>query len=265
MVELTALQWLAISILFIWSGFVRSGLGFGGTVLSLPLMLLVVNDPLLFLPVTAVQVVIFAGLELVSQAAKPRPQLSSNKPQLSQQSSAVDWGYLRKAMLIMIVPKLVGVVGLITLNPQFMSGMIFVIVALYSLTYLFNKPFQSNSPILDSLFLVLGAYTSGVSLVGAPLIIAVFASHVAASQLRATLFALWLILVAIKLVAFVIASVDMQWLMQLYMLPAAAIGHWLGLRFHTSIMRLDQKRFYQILGAVLLLMSLFGGYQLVVQ
>ena len=225
--------------------------------LSLPLMLLVVNDPLLFLPVTAVQVVIFAGLELVNQTYRHRP----HQP---DQSSAVDWRYLRKAMLIMIVPKLVGVVGLITLDPRFMSGMIFVIVAFYSLTYLFNRPFQSKSSLVDGVFLVLGAYTSGVSLVGAPLIIAVFATHVAASQLRVTLFALWLILVAIKLVAFVLASVDMQWLMQVYMLPAAALGHWLGLRFHTSIMRLNQKLFYQILGIVLLLMSLFGAYQLVV-
>ncbi|MFK7862332.1 MAG: hypothetical protein AB8B64_26225 [Granulosicoccus sp.] len=38
---------LAIAAGFDWSGFVRSGLGFGGAALTLPLLLLVHNDVLL--------------------------------------------------------------------------------------------------------------------------------------------------------------------------------------------------------------------------
>ena len=54
----------------------------------------------------------------------------------------------------------------------------------YSLTYIFNKPFRSNNKYIDALFLVLGAYISGTSLIGAPLIIAVFANHVDRRKLR---------------------------------------------------------------------------------
>ena len=42
-------QLLAIALLFVWSGFVRSGLGFGGAVLTLPFLLMVYNAPLVFL------------------------------------------------------------------------------------------------------------------------------------------------------------------------------------------------------------------------
>ncbi|HBO13697.1 MAG TPA: permease, partial [Halieaceae bacterium] len=36
MADLAAWQYAAIAVLFVWSGFVRSGLGFGGAVLTLP-------------------------------------------------------------------------------------------------------------------------------------------------------------------------------------------------------------------------------------
>jgi len=48
-------QMLLVGACFIWSGFVRSGLGFGGTALSLPLLLIFVNDPLIFLPAICFQ------------------------------------------------------------------------------------------------------------------------------------------------------------------------------------------------------------------
>ncbi len=43
-------QLIAIGACFIWSGFVRSGLGFGGAALTLPMLLIIHNDPLLYLP-----------------------------------------------------------------------------------------------------------------------------------------------------------------------------------------------------------------------
>ena len=48
--DLALYQYMLIGLIFIWSGIVRSGLGFGGAVLSLPFLLLVHNDPLVFLP-----------------------------------------------------------------------------------------------------------------------------------------------------------------------------------------------------------------------
>lgn len=105
---------------------------------------------------------------------------------------------------------------------------------------------------------MLGAYISGTSLIGAPLIIAVFATHVAKEKLRDTLFVLWFILVAIKMTAFVYAGVDLQWLHHLWLLPAAAVGHVLGLRFHARLVSGDVRVFYRWLGAVLMAISLFG-------
>jgi hypothetical protein len=40
-----------VSLIFMWAGFVRTGLGFGGAALGLPLMLLVGASPVYWLPV----------------------------------------------------------------------------------------------------------------------------------------------------------------------------------------------------------------------
>jgi uncharacterized membrane protein YfcA len=50
MTELSFIQLVAIAIIFAWSGFVRSGIGFGGALFTLPFLLLVLDDPLVFLP-----------------------------------------------------------------------------------------------------------------------------------------------------------------------------------------------------------------------
>src|SRR5690554_2928346 len=92
-------------------------------------------------------------------------------------TGTVDWRYLGRLLAIMIVPKLIGVFGLITLPGYVMSSIIFVIVALYSLSYIANRPFRSGSKTVDTIFLMLGGYISGTSLIGAPLIIAVAAQH----------------------------------------------------------------------------------------
>ena len=105
---------------------------------------------------------------------------------------------------------------------------------------------------------MMGAYISGTSLIGAPLIISVFGAHVAKHQLRDTLFVLWFILVVIKMIAYVIAGVDLQWIHHLWLLPAATLGHVIGLRFHKKILEGDPKVFYRVLGISLLSVSLMG-------
>lgn len=248
MSELDLWQQLLICLIFTWSGFVRSGLGFGGALMSMPFLLLIDNRPLVYLPVIAIHLLIFAGLTV----------LQNHRPRENPADSSVDWHYLKRALLIMIGPKLAGVFGLITLPNQIMSGIIFAIVAVYSLTYILNKPFRSTNPLVDIVFLGLGAYISGTSLIGAPLIMAVFANHVARARLRDTLFVLWFILVTIKMIAFVLADVDLQWRLQLWLLPAAALGHFLGLRFHDYLLSKDNKVFFRVLGAVLLFTSVLG-------
>ena len=247
-------QYVFIGLVFIWSGFVRSGLGFGGAVLALPFLLLIDNEPLVFLPIIAVHLLIFSALTVLGKQGYK--QFLGNS-----ETSTVDWLYLRKSLLIMILPKLIGVLGLITLPPALMGGIIFSIVSAYAVSYVLNKPFKSSNPKLDTLFLMLGGYISGTSLIGAPLIVTVYSTKVAAEKLRNTLFALWFILVTIKLTAFLIAGVNLQLIHHLWLLPCAAVGHIIGLKFHDRMLKNDQVRFFRVLGIALLFTSAAGLWQ----
>ena len=257
MSDLSLIQYCLIGLIFIWSGFVRSGLGFGGAVLSLPFLLLVDNQPQVYLPIIAIHLLFFSFLTVYLNNRKTMKQ-SGDTAATPTPFSTVDWSYLKYALGIMIIPKLIGVFGLITLPPALMSSIIFTIVACYALTYILNRPFSSNSKVLDIIFLMLGGYISGTSLIGAPLIIAVFMTHVAAHQLRDTLFTLWFILVAIKMVAFIWAGIDLQLLHALILLPCAGIGHVLGLKVHERMLKAETKVFFRVLGSVLLLISGIG-------
>jgi len=93
--ELANWQYIALGFTFIWSGFVRSGLGFDGGALALPLMLLVLDDPVVLLPIIAVHLLIFASLTSARNLQN------------------IDWAYLKKSLLIMAIPKIVGVIGLL--------------------------------------------------------------------------------------------------------------------------------------------------------
>ena len=254
MTDLLWYQYALIGLIFAWSGFVRTSLGFGGAVLALPFLLLVVNEPLVFLPIIAIHLLIFSswiawrGHRQVQQAGAGTTSPDSN----------IDWGYLSNALKIMIIPKLIGVVGLLTLPAQVMTSIIFGIVIIYAIGYVLNKPFKSNNKYLDYVLLALGGYVSGTSLIGAPLIVAVFATHVAKEQLRDTLFVLWFILVVIKMISFLIAGVDLQLIHQLWLLPCAFIGHLAGEKAHRYMLKADTGLFFRVLGAVLIVVSVVG-------
>lgn len=233
----------------------RTGLGFGGSVLSLPFLLLIHNDPLVYLPIISLHLLFFASLTIWQDSQK------NKRKSPDEQQSTIDWAYLKKAMGILIVPKLIGVFGLITLPADILSTIIFVIICCYSLSYIFNCPFKSTNRWLDIFFLSLGGYISGTSLIGAPLIIVVFANHVAKEQLRNTLFTLWFILVSIKTAAFIFAGVDLQLMHHLWLLPCAAIGHWFGLKLHDKLMGAETKQFFRVVGVALLSISIIGLWQ----
>lgn len=249
MSDLSSIQYGLISLVFIWSGIVRSGLGFGGAVLSLPFLLLIDNQPLVYLPIIAVHLLIFSSLTVYQ--SHRRAKVDASEPTIA-------WHFLWKAILVMLVPKLVGVFGLINLPIGILNTIIFSIIIVYSLTYVFDKPIKSHYKWLDVLFLMLGGYISGTSLIGAPLIVAVFVKYVDRHQLRDTLFVLWFILVAIKLSSFVYAEIDLQLEHHLWLLPCAAIGHIIGLRVHDYLLSTDSVRFFRILGGVLLITSVIG-------
>jgi uncharacterized protein len=249
--ELTAIQIALVFLIFVWSGFVRTGLGFGGAMMSLPLLLLVDDRPLVYLPIIAVHLLIFSTLTVWQNNRK---SLTTS----TEKISTVDWVYLKKSMKIMIIPELLGVAGLLTIPANIMSIIIFSIISVYSVSYILNKPFKSSHPITDGIFLALGAYISGTSLIGAPLIMTVYMMHVAREKLRDTLFVLWFILVSIKMCAFIIVGVDLQMDAHLWLLPATAIGHYFGLKFHNRLLKADPVVFYRVIGSALLFVSAFG-------
>ena len=241
-------HYAAIGLIFVWSGFVRSGLGFGGAVLALPFLLLIVNDPLVFLPLIAAHLIFFSTLIMIQSTQK----------QGTAQSNTINWRYLRRSMGIMIIPKIAGVIGLLTLPPVIMSTIIFLIVIAYAIGYIINRPIQIKTKFQEYGFLGLGAYVSGTSLTGAPLIVPVVASHVEKHELRNTLFVLWWILTLIKLASFIVAGIDLQLIHHLWLLPCAFVGHLLGNRMHNYLIEQETPTFFRVLGIVLVIVSLTG-------
>ena len=249
-------QYLLIALLFVWGGFVRSGLGFGGAVLTLPFLLMVHNAPLVFLPIISVHLLLFSSMTVVRAHLRTRGAGA-------EQPGTVNWPFLRYALPLMIVPKLIGVAGVITLPTNIVSGFIFFMVSIYAVSYIIDRPFKSNSKTVDVIFLLIGGYVSGTSLIAAPLVVPVAASRMPREQLRDTLFVLWFVLVGVKLIAFVVTGVDLQWVHHLWLLPCAAVGHVLGLRFHTYTLQSDTRVFFRVLGVGLLAVSFAGLLRIV--
>ncbi|KRP18380.1 MAG: permease [SAR92 bacterium BACL16 MAG-120619-bin48] len=249
-------QYPLIVIVFIWSGFVRSGLGFGGSLFTIPFLLLIHNDPLYFLPIISIHLLFFASLTLFPARA------SASDTNLTIPAARVNWQFVHYALLIMIIPKLAGVIGLLVLPTDLMNSVIFLLIAGYSLTYIVGRPLKSTSRKLDVLFLIVGAYISGTSLIGGPMVIAVAMRHIQPFEFRNTLFVIWAVLVSIKLSAFALAGVDLQFYAALWLLPFAAIGHVIGLKFHQRLLQQSNARFYSILGWMLLLVSTAGLVQI---
>jgi uncharacterized membrane protein YfcA len=239
LLDFSLYQTLFIALLFIWTGFVRTGLGFGGAALGLPLMLFVHNNPLLWLPIISVHLLFFSGLTL-------RTRLHN-----------VDWQYLRYSSIYIIPSAIIGVFGLVNLPILWLNILIYSITLFYGLTWLFNRTIQSRHNWADKVLLVLGGYVAGTSLTGAPLMVAVYMRNVSRDKLRDTLFVLWFILVSIKMTTFIALSVNLHFLAALTLLPVAAIGHILGLKAHNAIMRNDLL-FKRWVGGGLVIVSALG-------
>ena len=255
MTDLSLVQFIFIALIFAWSGFVRSGIGFGGALFTLPFLLLVHDDPLIFLPIISIHLLLFASTTVFNDQ-----YLSRNK-QHNIVKTEVNWWFIRYSMAIMIIPKIAGVIGLLVLPVDLVNLIIFSLIGAYALTYILDKPMRSQSPIMDILFLVIGAYISGTSLVGGPLIIAVAMRHIESHQFRSTLFVIWFILVAIKMIGFSIAGVPLQFTNAILLLPFAAVGHVIGLKAHQWLLQRDNRSFYRNIGWILLITSSVGALQ----
>lgn len=238
--DFTSGQLLAISVIFIWTGFVRTGIGFGGAALGLPLLLLVDDKPLVFLPIIGTHLLFFTSLTLLSRIKN------------------VNWPVVGKIMAIIVLPKIAGLIGLFNLPNNWLVIIVFSITLFYGLTWLFNYQIRSKSKAVDVILLALGGYISGTSLIGAPLIVAVVAKYVSRIQLRETLFVLWIILVAFKMGAFIAYDVELQWQFSLVLLPFVGVGHYIGLRTHDYLVNTDSTTFHRYLGAALISVSCAG-------
>ena len=233
-------QLFAITLIFIWTGFVRTGIGFGGAALGLPLLLLVDDKPLIFLPIIGTHLLFFTSLTLISRFQN------------------INWPIVAKVMAIIVLPKIAGLIGLFNLPNNWLVIAVFCITLFYGLTWLFNYTIRSQSKTVDVMLLVLGGYISGTSLIGAPLIVAVVARYVNRIQLRETLFVLWIILVTFKMGAFVAYDVELQWQFSLLLMPFVAIGHFIGLKAHDYLVNTDSTTFHRFLGVALVLVSCAG-------
>ena len=113
-------QLLAIAAIFIWTGFVRTGIGFGGAALGLPLLLLVDDKPLVFLPIIGTHLLFFTSLTLLSRIKN------------------VNWPIVAKVMAIIVLPKIAGLIGLFNLPNNWLVIIVFCITLFYGITWLFQ-------------------------------------------------------------------------------------------------------------------------------
>lgn len=242
--EFTWIQLAATILLFIWSGFVRSGLGFGGAALTLPLLLLIYDQPLFWLPMVGAHLLFFTILTLRSRLAN------------------VDWVCFKKNIGYILPTKMIGVFGLISLPNDWLIIIVYAITLLYATLWILNVQIHSEKGWTDKLLLAIGGYFSGTTLTGAPLIAAVFMHQVSRAKLRDTLFLLWIVMVTIKMSTLAAFGVRLHFGSALLLLPVASIGHIIGLKAHDYILHNDQ-RFKRLLGSALILICVVGLTSLV--
>lgn len=238
--SLSLAQLAFVMLVFVWSGFVRSALGFGGAALALPLFLLVIDSPIEVLPIIAIHLVIFGSLTV------------------GLNFKSVDWTYLRKIIPFILPFKIAGVIGLLSLPSYILIGMVYTVSMVYGLSYLIQYKPKIRTAWIDNISLALGSYVSGVALIGAPLMVGVIAKHVDKLRLRDTLFMLWIFVVIIKISGFLITGTDLNLKWTFYTLPAVTVGHYIGVKVHARIINLSQAYFMRMIGVLLLLFCLVG-------
>ncbi len=243
--EFTTLNIIILLIAFWWAGFIRAGLGFGGAGLMYPIAFLAVDSVLFIVPIVGIQLLFFAGITLAMGEYKK-----------------IDWKVVRWVLAIIMIPKLIGVFGLLQLPEFWVLMSVYVIIIIYSLTYIFGNHGQTEkkkpNKFLNGISLIFGGYVSGLTLSGAPIIAAAAIQYLKKEQVRASLYVIWIIAVTIKLSTLAAFNVDMQLEHQLWLLPIAAVGHVMGLRLHDKLISMKSQKFYRWMGIVLLTLSIIG-------
>ena len=234
---------LGLILCFLWSGFIRSGLGFGGLVLTLPFALMVVDSPLDIMPLAIVHVFVVGVWTVVFRFRN------------------VDWLELFKMLRVMVIPLLFGLFGLITIPESWLLLLVFGVVLIYSLNYIHPFIEIQKGGWSNNLVLMMGGYLSGLALIGSPLIVAVAGHRILRSRLRDSLLALWVILSPPKLGILFYSGVDLHLDWQWWLLPVNLVGHFIGIKFHDHLLQLRSESFYRWLGVVLMMVVLVGIFR----
>ncbi len=245
LLQFSAVELVLTCLVFAWTGFVRTGLGFGGAALGLPLMLFIYDQPLFWLPMIGLHLLFFSAMTLRTRIQH------------------IDRQYLKKALWIIIPFTLVGVFGLIKLPNEWLITFIYGVTLFYAVLWVLGLNVKSGGGWVDKVLLSIGGYVAGTSLTGAPLIVAVFMRNVAAKYLRNTLFVLWFMLVTIKMTAFIVLGIELQFWAALLLIPVATVGHVIGLRAHEFILHNDTL-FKKVTGGVLVIISSLGLYSVMI-
>ena len=235
----TSVEIVIIALIFTWIGFVRTGLGFGGAVIGLPILMLVGGSPIDWLPIIGIHLLFFSSITL------------------SNSLKQVDWSYLKKSIPWILPAKIVGVIGLLSLPPIVMTVIVYSITSFYAITWILNSQIASEKNWVNRLLLILAGYISGTSLNGGALLVAIYTQNIEVKKLRNTLFVLWFLLVSIKMAAFLMAGVYIDWQFSLLLIPVAGLGHYIGLKVHDQIIENDTK-FKRWMGSLLLLVCIIG-------
>ena len=201
--------------------------------------MLVGGSPIDWLPTIGIHLLFFSGIAL------------------ARSLNTIDWSYLKRSLPWILPAKIIGVIGLISLPPIVMTLIVYSITSFYALTWMLNYNIASREGWVSRLLLILGGYISGTSLNGAPLLVAVYMQNIDVKRLRNTLFVLWFLLVTIKMSAFLIVDVYINWQFSLMLIPVAALGHFVGLKVHDRIIEND-KQFKRWMGSVLILICIAG-------
>jgi len=146
--SLTPLEIVIIGLIFTWIGFVRTGLGFGGAVLGLPILMLVGGSPIDWLPIIGIHLLFFSSITLLNSLKQ------------------VDWTYLKKSLPWIIPAQMIGVIGLLSLSPIIMIIVVYSITSFYAVTWIINRNIASKKNWVNRLLLIMGGYVSGTSLMG---------------------------------------------------------------------------------------------------
>ncbi len=235
----TSVEITIIALIFTWIGFVRTGLGFGGAVIGLPILMLVGGSPIDWLPIIGIHLLFFSSITL------------------SNSLKQVDWSYLKKSLPWILPAKIIGVIGLLSLPPIVMTVIVYSITSFYAITWILNSQIASQKNWVNRVLLILAGYISGTSLNGGALLVAIYTQNIEAKKLRNTLFVLWFILVSIKMSAFLLAKVYIDWQFSLSLIPVAGLGHYIGLKIHDQIV-VNDTIFKRWMGSALLLVCIIG-------